>query len=77
MKAAMRRWQVAALWALLGLVACSPSPTPSAAGDKVIRLWIAPNPAEERFWTFAVERWNKRQPDALYLHPDWDSCWKL
>ena len=64
MKAAMRRWQVAALWALLGLVACSPSPTPSAAGDKVIRLWIAPNPAEERFWTFAVERWNKRQLGA-------------
>lgn len=32
----------------------------AGAGDeRVLRLWIAPNPAEERYWTRAVARWNQ------------------
>jgi len=31
----------------------------AASGEKVVRLWVAPNEAEERFWTIAVDRWNK------------------
>lgn len=47
------------LFSLLALCSCGDH-APRNAGDAgVIRMWVAPNPAEERFWTIAVERWNK------------------
>lgn len=36
----------------------------NAGGEKVIRLWVAPNAEEERFWGQAVERWNKSKRGA-------------
>ena len=50
---------VVTLLALLMLAACSDDRGADAPAPKVIRLWVAPNPAEERFWTIAVDRWNK------------------
>jgi multiple sugar transport system substrate-binding protein len=51
---------VAAVTMLL-LAACSGrEPAGVGAGEKVVRLWVAPNPAEERFWTRAVGRWNQQ-----------------
>ncbi|MCV5283387.1 hypothetical protein OFC15_30900, partial [Escherichia coli] len=47
-----------ALVALL-LAGCSDRGDAQTPAAKVIRLWVAPNPAEERFWTIAVDRWNK------------------
>lgn len=56
---------VAAVTMLLLLVACSSrEPAGADAGEKVVRLWVAPNPAEERFWTRAVERWNQQHLGA-------------
>jgi multiple sugar transport system substrate-binding protein len=48
-----------AVGALAALLGCSDGNQPNVAGERVIHLWIAPNQAEERFWTFAVDRWNK------------------
>lgn len=47
------------LASLLALAGCSPRDTTGADGGGRVRLWVAPNPAEERFWTLAVDRWNK------------------
>lgn len=48
------------LGALLSLSACSEQGRSELANEeKIIRLWVAPNPAEERFWNMAVGRWNK------------------
>lgn len=44
---------------LLLVSACSERASHDTGARKVIKLWVAPNPAEERFWTIAVERWNK------------------
>lgn len=51
--------QSAMLVLLLALSACSDSQRQGPRGEKVVRLWIAPNAEEERFWTIAVDRWNK------------------
>lgn len=46
------------------LAACSNGDRPVVPAEKVVRLWGAPNAEEERFWTIAVERWNKRHLGA-------------
>ena len=44
---------------LLLLSACSdPGTGRESAGEKEIRLWVAPNETQEAFWKIAVERWN-------------------
>lgn len=48
---------------LLSLAACT-GRQPPVPEQNVIRLWVAPNPAEERFWIRAVERWNGTQQGA-------------
>lgn len=50
---------VGVIAALLALAACSGSDRHAANSETVIRLWVAPNEEEERFWTIAVARWNK------------------
>jgi multiple sugar transport system substrate-binding protein len=46
------------LAALLAAGGCTGRDDQRAAGPRTVRLWVAPNPAEERFWTIAVNRWN-------------------
>lgn len=51
-------------WGLLALLpallGCVDRNKPNDVSDvKAIRLWVAPNQAEERFWTHAVQRWNQ------------------
>lgn len=54
----LRRLLLALATACL-LCGCSDHAGPSTGKADVIRMWVAPNPAEERFWTIAVERWNR------------------
>lgn len=44
----------------LFLSSCSETNTTAekSAGDKEIKLWVAPNETQEAFWKIAVERWN-------------------
>lgn len=51
---------LAVLLALGALGACSDGTRSQPEAEQVIRMWVAPNQAEERFWTIAVERWNKK-----------------
>jgi multiple sugar transport system substrate-binding protein len=48
---------------LLVLGGCSDA-RHEGSNTKVIRLWIAPNELEERFWKIAVERWNSEHRGA-------------
>lgn len=41
------------------VLGCSERKPPSDDAGAAIRLWVAPNQAEERFWTHAVQRWNQ------------------
>jgi multiple sugar transport system substrate-binding protein len=54
------RLGVAPLIAAFAIVAgCSGSDKASLQKARQIRLWVAPNEAEESFWKVAVARWNK------------------
>lgn len=59
MSAVARIVQLALVAGLLALAGCSHGDQRGAGSEKVIRLWGAPNEEEERFWTIAVDRWNK------------------
>jgi multiple sugar transport system substrate-binding protein len=54
----------AMLAALLAVAGCSGADRHAATGEKIVHLWVPPNEAEERFWTIAVDRWNKRHLGA-------------
>jgi len=43
---------------LAALGGCSSKGEPSGQSRRTIRLWVAPNDAEEAFWNVAVARWN-------------------
>jgi multiple sugar transport system substrate-binding protein len=55
----VKAWAALACIASALLAACSGAHGPASPGQQQIRLWIAPNEAEESFWKVAVARWNR------------------